>query len=110
MLTTRASAAGLAALKSASRRSDDTRQNPFLLSPHRRFRAHVALRMVVAKHMKGAVHDKSQELLLRRNSLPPCVCPRNLGTDVDVTDGCSATALTSKRERYHVGRPVMTEV
>src|SRR4051812_36522416 len=110
MLTTRASAAGLPALKSSSTRSDDTRQNPFLLSPHWRLRARCAVGVIVTEHMKGAMDDKSQQLLVRRNSLAFGVCARDLGADVDVAHDRPPTTLAAERERDHVGRAVMTEV
>src|SRR4051812_23460589 len=86
MLTTRANAASLPAWNSARSASEDTRENPFLPSPHRRRGPRGSLRMIVAEHVERPVDHEAQNFLARRYRLPFRIRPGDLGTNVDVSN------------------------
>src|SRR5215210_5387487 len=86
MLTTRASAAGLRASKSSSRRSEDAGKDLLLTPPHRRSGARHSGRMLVSKDVQSAVHHQSQKLLSASDALPFRVGASDIGTNVDISD------------------------
>src|SRR5687767_4117571 len=110
MLTTRASAAGFPALKSSIKRSDDTRENSLLSSPHRRFGARGTGRMVVPEDVQSAVHHQSQHFLTNGYLLSLRVVASDLRANVDVSDHCTTLSGPFKAKRDHVSRTMMAEV
>src|SRR4051794_41434873 len=110
MLTTRASAAGLPALKSSRRRSEDTGEDPLLFPPHARRHSLRAVGMVVAEYVKRTVHYKSEQLFSGPDALAPSVPAGDFGTNIHVANDSSAPPGSTQTERDHVGRTMMPEV
>src|SRR5688572_19956385 len=110
MLTTRASAAGFPASKSASSLSDDTREDPFLFPPHCRFGARRRVRVLVAQHVKGAMDHQPKQLLSGGHTLTPRVVPGDFGTDVNISQHSAPLADASQAERDDVRRALVSEI
>src|SRR5688572_18451847 len=86
MLTTRASAAGFAALKSCIKRSEDTRENSLLSPPHRRVGAGLSGWMFMPEDVQCSVHHQSQDFLGQWHPLTLRVVASDFRTNVDVAD------------------------
>src|SRR4051812_4845366 len=99
MLTTRASAAGFPASKSARIRSNDAGKYSFLSPPHWRSGALLTFGMVVSQDVQCPMHHQSQQLFSGRNSTPLRVLARHLGTDVNVAEDRAALAGALEAER-----------
>src|SRR6267142_1851038 len=110
MLTTRASAAGLAALKSSISRSEDTREDSLLSLPHKRRCARRSGRMVMPKDVQRTVHDQSQHFFTDGNALTLRIVAGDLRTNVDVSDNGATFPQSPKPERDHVGRAAVAQV
>src|SRR5258705_3488645 len=102
MLTTRASAAGFPALKSSSRRSDDTGKNTLLSAPHYGSGARRSGGMVVSEDMQRTVNYESQDLLPDWHALPLRVVACDLRTNVDVPNHGAALPRPSQPEGDNV--------
>src|SRR3990170_2490804 len=110
MLTTRASAAGLPASKSASSRSEDTRENPLLFSPHRRRPAAGAFRMVVPEYVQRPMDHQAQNLFAGAHLLTARILARDLGTDINVPEYGPTSSDAAEAEGDHVGRTAVSEI
>src|SRR5258705_9760653 len=110
MLTTRASAAGFPALKSSSRRSDDTSKNSLLSAPHHGSGARRSGGMVVSQNVQCTVNHESQDLLPDWHALPLRVVACDLRTNVDVPNHGAALRRPSQSEGYDVSGTGVTEV
>src|SRR3954469_4087013 len=99
MLTTRASAAGFPALKSARIRSNDAGKYSFLSPPHWRSDAPLTFGVVVSQHVQCPMHDQSQQLLSRWDSAVLCVLARDFRADVDVAEHGTALSNALEPER-----------
>ncbi len=110
MLTTRAKAAGFAALKSSIRRSEDTRENSLLSAPHRRCRARLARRMIMPQNVQCAVDYQSQHLFPDRNTLPLRVVASDFRTNVDIADDHTTFLGSAKAKGDDVRRTLMPQI
>src|SRR5437016_6244084 len=110
MLTTRASAAGFPALKSSSRRSEDTGENSLLFAPHSGSGSRRAARMIVAEYVKGSVHHESEQLLSGADSLPPGVVASDFRANIHVAHDRSPPADAPQSKRNNVGGTVVSKV
>src|SRR4051812_30602282 len=110
MLTTRASAAGFPASKSARIRSNDAGKYSFLSPPHRRSGALLTFGMVVSQHVQCPMHHQSQQLLSGWDSAALCVLARHLRADVDVAEHRPALSNALEPERDDVGWAFVSEV
>src|SRR3954468_21786943 len=110
MLTTRASAAGFPASKSARIRSNDAGKYSFLSAPHWRSGALLTFGVVVSQHVQCPMHHQSQQLLSGRDSAALCVLARHLRADVDVAEHCAAFADALEAERDDVGWAFVPEI
>src|SRR4051794_25509605 len=66
--------------------------------------------MIVAEHVKSAVHYQSQQFLSRADSLSLCVVPSDLRANIHVADHRSPASDPPESERYHVGCSMVAEV
>jgi len=66
--------------------------------------------VIVAEHMKRAVHYKSKQLFSSPDALSPGVLAGNLGANIHVADHRSATSHPLQPEGDDVGCTVVTEV
>src|SRR5258705_10146848 len=110
MLTTRASAAGFPALKSSSRRSDDTGKNSLLSAPHHGSGARRSGGMVVSQNVQRTVNHESQDLLPGWDALPLRVFARDLRTNVDVPNHGAALPRPSQSEGDNVSGAGVPEI
>src|SRR2546423_12582700 len=110
MLTTRASAGGLPALKSSMTRLEDTAENSLLFAPHRGCHAPGTARMIVAEDVQCPVHHQSKQFLAGADALSARVVAGNLGADIYVADDGSAPADPSESEGDDVGRPMVAKI
>src|SRR2546423_2133095 len=110
MLTTRASAAVLPALKSSIRRSADTGENSLLFAPHARMGTRSSAWMIVAEYVKASVHDQAKHLFASAYLLASRVIARYLGANIHISDDSSARTEATQSKGYDVGRPAVPEV
>src|SRR3954463_4605687 len=110
MLTTRASAAGFPASKSARIRSNDAGKYSFLSPPHRRSGALLTFGMVVSQHVQCPMHHQSQQLLSGWDSAALCVLARHLRADVDVAEHRAALSNAVEPKRDDVGWAFVPEI
>src|SRR5688500_14952728 len=110
MLTTRASAAGFPASKSASSFSDDTSEDPLLLAPHLRGGARRRIRMLVPQYVERPVNHQAQDLLSSRYTLSARIVAGDLRTDVNVPDDSTALSDSSQAKRDDVSGTFVSEV
>ena len=59
--------------------------------------------MIMAEHMKRAVHYKSEQLFSSPDALSPGVLASDLGANIHVTDNRSATTNSAEPEGDHAG-------
>src|SRR4051812_6354138 len=110
MLTTRASAADLPALKSPSSRSEDAGKNLLLSPPHRRRCPHRPDRMVAPEHVQCSVDYQPQQLFSGGNALSLRVLAGDFGANVNIADHGATFADSRESEGDNIGRPLVTEV